>query len=130
NVSATVTDASTSLIITDLNGQEISSVNFHHEINAGNTTDSLNIDVLAKASGLNDSTQLESKFGNSDTAKLTLSNGTDTLTSNLAHEKMNYDTNNGGIVVNVSSTLEGEAVAGSYATATEKLTFTYNKSIR
>ncbi|MGL5905073.1 MAG: hypothetical protein ACRCZO_20505, partial [Cetobacterium sp.] len=81
--------------------------------------------ILAKASGLITPDKLSSKFS-SDT--LTLSNGSNTLTSTLSSENKNYDSVNGGIVVNVKSTLTGEAVAGSYATATEKLTFTYNKS--
>lgn len=127
NVSATVTAHAPELVITDASGNAISEVNFNHTLTAGSVVgqgeQSLTANLRVKGSTLNEAnylTKLNSEFGSNS---LTLANN---LTSNLTATKNGFDSN--GAVLNVISTLSGEAVVGDYAAQITTLTVTYNKS--
>lgn len=131
NVSATVTATAPELVITDSNGTPISEVNFNHELAAGPLAgqgeQSLTANLRVKGSTLSEtnySDKLTYSFGNSS---LTLNNGTNTLTSNIAATKNGFDNN--GAIINVTSAIDVTEVAvlGTYAAQTTTFTVTYNK---
>ncbi|MGL5544960.1 MAG: hypothetical protein ACRDB6_07610 [Cetobacterium sp.] len=128
HVSAIVSGETTNLVITDIDGNEISAVYFHHELdNTDDLTSSpnvLNTGILAKASGLNTQNQLKAELINT----LELTNGVSTLISNLSADAKPFDNTKGGVVYTVSSSLSGIPVEGSYAVKTTPLTITYSKT--
>lgn len=133
NVSAVVTAGGTELYIADTNGTQISDVNFHHILQAGSLAGqgdgSLTANLLVKGTALANTGNLTTEFGNTD-GVLTLKNTTDiskTLISKLQAETDPITTNKEAPLT-VTSSLAGEAFAGTYSTESTTLTVTYNKT--
>lgn len=137
NVSAVVTDGGTELYIADKDGVQISDVNFHHVLQAGDVNNqgdkTLTANLLVKGTALANAGTLDYNFGNGDSnvsASLALKNTTDIsqiLTSTLSANTGTITTNQEAPLT-VTSTLAGDVVAGTYSTESTTLTVTYNKS--
>lgn len=133
NVSAFVTGADTSLIITsDAEGKNpISAVNFEHNLTMSNNAllgeKNLSQVIYAHAPGIN-SSKLSHNTLNSYELNNSDSDETTTLNGNLSVEKDTQTTNNSvkyTIGSNITSTT---APLGSYETSTQALTITFNKT--
>ncbi|MGL5349688.1 MAG: hypothetical protein ACRDA0_03870 [Cetobacterium sp.] len=135
NVTAVVTDNSTTeFIITDSNGDFISSVNFNHEVTSGDVSkDILTNEIYARGSTLTSGTisKLSTNFGSDS---LVLTNGTgeeNYLTSALSANLSGDYSNELGAKYTISSTLSGKADnSRPYAGQSTTLTITYDKTTK
>lgn len=131
NVTATVIGKGTELRITDLNGDEISAVNFNHELVTGDvatqTQRELTQNLLIKGEALGSAGKLAGKF---DKTSFTLSNGNSELTSNLESTFGDVDSSNKQATLSIISSLSSTSpiTIGTYAEQTTQYTVTYTKS--
>ncbi|MGL5377934.1 MAG: hypothetical protein ACRCYT_07115 [Cetobacterium sp.] len=132
SVSATVLEDAPSLIITDDKGTEISAINFHHILQASDSSvsDVLTTNIRAKAAGLTEANSggLSTNFSNSAVELSHQTNTGNKLTSSLlATPGLEFDNELGAPFI-VSSSLSGNnAIVGEYPSQQSKLTITYNK---
>lgn len=130
NVSATVIAKDTELRITDTNGNEISAVNFNHELVTGSVVgqnqQNLTQNLLIKGDALASNGTITGSF---TISTLTLENGSNSLQSNLTHTISTVDTSNREAPLTISSSLSGDnAATGTYGQKSTSYVITYNKT--
>lgn len=130
NVSATVITKDTELRITDTDGNEISAVNFNHELVtgpvAGQNQQKLTQNLLIKGDALASNGNISGFFKDND---LTLQNGSDSLKSNLTYTISAVDISKKEAPLTISSSLSGnDAIAGTYVENSTSYVITYNKT--
>ena len=130
NVTATVIENGTELRITDMDGTEISAVNFNHELVTGDvatqTQQELTQKLLIKGEALGYAGTLAGSF---KTSTLTLQNGNASLESLLTYNIGTVDSSAKEAPLTISSALSGnDAVAGTYTQMSTQYIITYNKT--